>query len=673
MPTQDVKAKIPSAFEDRDEKKNNPFSYSKEETDYRGFVLDRLIRARNQREEDHIEFDDASYLAWHVSNAKASNSYNPPRKNREDTRIVTGTTQEKENTVLSSLLNFNFEGNIQAFDKHDNEIYELGENVEELVKKSRKMEKYDQKRLLYYKELLDQGTCFIEEVKKDQIIVEKEMVDKNWAMGGVKVGKIKWEKKIKKLYASCETNLLSGTSVFLGNIKEFFLHKQPYAFIQDVIHYDEAKMLYGDWDRWKYVPKKTTRVDSVTSDNVEYRDFSLLSIDENYVEVIKYQDPINNEFMIFLNGVMMLPIGFPLTAISPSGRLTFAKGDAEPISKFFAYSKSLPAKTKVDQEMLDEILKMVLLKMKKSLWPPMANNTGRNLTRKIFLPAEITNGINPEKIQEIGTNTGPTAAEFNTFQLMRQLVNEKSLDPVFSGDQQGQPTTATETIQRKQQQMLKLGQTVVGVVNLEIQLIELRIHNILANWTKPVDQRVDEVRNALSEVYRTFMIDTTFEDTGKKGTRIISFNPEATEQYSTPDGEADLRRKEDEIKKKTGKDVRFTFMSGEAIRNFGATFYVDVTPTEKASSELDRTLFKQDWADAMTLFGPQSVNQEYGKLRFATLAKEDPDKFFNQAQQPQQPPEQGGALGELGGKIGQQLQQGMGKQQQPSLNTLMSG
>lgn len=634
MPYQDVKADIPTSF--KAESDQPQLVYEPEEKEYLGFLIHRLQIARDQREEDLIEFDDKPYLQQHVENAKAANSYNPPRKNREDVRIVTGTTQEKENSLLSALLNFNLEASIIPFDKNENALHELGEVIEDLVKKSRQVEQYESKRRLIYKEFLDQGTCFVEEVFCEEIFRDKKLKDKDFAFGGVKVKGIKWEEKLRKEYGYCETNLLSGTSVYLGNIREFFLNKQPYAFIRYEIPYDKAKMLYGDWDRWEYVPKKVSYILGDSQERVEFRDFSIQSIAQDMVEVIKYQDPVNNEFMLTLNGIMMLPVGFPLTAISPSGSFTFAKGDSEPISKFFAYSKSTPAKTKVDQESLDETLKMLLLKMKKSFLPPLANNTGRNLTRKILMPGEITDGINPNQLQEIGNNTGPTPSEFNMFSLMKKLIDEKSLDPVFTGDE-SQKQTATEAVQRKQQQMMKLGNTIIGIVELEKELVRLRVANFLANETNPIDQRYDRVRNQLVDVYRSYNIETNFKDTGRSGTHVVSFDPRAAQELSNRKGAKQIQQMEKKIKEKTGKDIRFTFLDPGAVKNLEGTFQFDVTPTEKTSSDLDRVLFTQNLAQAATLFGIQNINLEYAKERWAIKAKEDPDRFFKKGEQVQSP------------------------------------
>ena len=148
--------------------------YSEREIAYRDYLIKRLTTAKNQRDTEHTEFDDMDFYTWYEENKKAANAYIPPKKNKSDTRIVTGTTQEKGITLLSALLNYNLEPNIEPFDRQDMPIRELGENMEDMVKKSRIMEDYDDKRVLIYKDLLDQGTCFVEEQWTEKIGVEKD-------------------------------------------------------------------------------------------------------------------------------------------------------------------------------------------------------------------------------------------------------------------------------------------------------------------------------------------------------------------------------------------------------------------------------------------------------------------------------------------------------------------
>lgn len=264
-----------------------------------------MTQAQLARNSLHRELNDMDYQTYYDSNLRAANSYIAPKKNPEDTRVVTGTTEEKENTLIAAILNYNLEPNILAFDKEMMEVDELGRNFEDLVRKSRQIENYDEKRVLIYKELLDQGTCFVEEQWVEEDKISKKLENVNWS-NNVEVKKIKWTTSDNHVVSGCQTRLIRGDKVFLGNIKEFQMSKQPYAFTVDVMSYAEAEAIYKNWDRWEYVPRKIVRVQP--TDASTYKDWTLETVQENFVEVIKFQDKWANEFMIMLNGVMMLPV-----------------------------------------------------------------------------------------------------------------------------------------------------------------------------------------------------------------------------------------------------------------------------------------------------------------------------------------------------------------------------
>src|SRR3990167_2410243 len=477
------------------EKRNAKLLYLKQEEAANLSFLrnDRLFFAQNIRDSKHQEFDDQTYLEWYDSNKKAAYSFIPKKQNKEDTRIVTGTTEEKEISLLSMLLNFNFNPNVQAFSENDDIIRDLGETMEDLIKKSYIIEKpvsYDVKRIVIYKELLDQGDCFVEEIWKEQIRVSKEISKKISFVDDVKIDDIKWEKQLKKSLGQCEANLISGEKVFLGNIKEFYIQRQPYIFTVETRPYSEVEKEYKNWERWQYVPMQIVSSEfakSFASTNTQLTyidDWSLYTTNENYVEIIKYQDKWSNEFQILLNGIPMLPAGFPLTAISPSGEYTISKGSLNPISKFFAYSKSIPAKTKVMQAVKDEFFKLMILKTQQSFKPPLANNSQKILSRDIFMPGHIENNLNPNDIAQIGDNRGVTQSEFNMFALINEIINEASLSRTFEGNPEQGSRTATEIESLRKNSMQKIGYPISGVMSLENQVAEKRLYNLLENWTK---------------------------------------------------------------------------------------------------------------------------------------------------------------------------------------------
>jgi hypothetical protein len=603
---------MPTQQEEKQEVKEVP--YTDEEKTYRNGLIKKLMWAQEERDRSYDEFDGMTYLQWYEANEKDDQSYIPPKKNNEDTRIVTGYTHEKDNTLLSTLLNYNLEPDIKAFDENGLEINELGEIEEDMVRKSRLIEKYNEKRPLVYRELLAQGTCFVEEVWVEQFRPEKDL-NPNWQQDGVLFKDLKWKTRLKKVYEGAEVNLIQGKKVYLGNMRQFFIGKQPYAFILDIMPYAEAKAIYGNWERWEFVPRKPQKFVALP-DTQTFQNDTLTKVEQDFVEVIKFQDKWANDFMILLNGVMMLPIEFPLTAISPSGEYTIAKGDLEPRPNF-AISKSIPVKTKVDQAVLDEFLKLMILKTKASFKPPMANNTKRVLSQNIFIPGTITNDIPKDSMYPLVESDGVTPGEFSMYQLIKEQLDSKSVNPEFAGEEQSGQQTATEILENKKQQMLKLGLSIDGVVNLETQMAWLRLHTINCHWTKPIDKEIDQTRQNLVDVYRTVTVDSEFD--GQKGQRIIEFTKD-TNRKST-----DIHKEEEE----SPKPIRKVYLHPELLRSLKAKWFIQIVPTEKNSDTLARIFFIQNLREAIEIFGIESINLDHAKTRYATIIGEDYSKFFN--------------------------------------------
>jgi hypothetical protein len=634
--------------EDSDESLFIEVDYTDDEYEYRSERIALLTQAQIDYNNQWDELNGMTTQEYYDSNLRAANSFIAPKKNTEDTRIVTGTTEEKGVSLLSAILNYNLEPNIQAYDKLDFLADEVGSTMEDLIRKSRHIENYDDRRRLIYKELLDQGTCFVEETWVEPTHIEKKLKSVDWKTMDPR--KITWTELVIDDEPRCETRLLRGDKVFLGNLREFEIDKQPFIFTVDIIPYEVAK--------WKYVPKNVVRTPN--TENSTYRHWTLTNVEKGFVEVIKYQNKLKNDFMISLSGVDMLPAKFPLSAVSPSGGFTISKGDIYAISQFFALSKSIPAKTKVDQEVLDEMLKLIVLKTRKSFKPPIANNTGRILSRKVMEAGQITNQIDPTKIQTIGDANGVNQAEFSAFQFIKNIVDQKSVSPAFTGDIAPGRQTATEILELKKQQMMKLGLAIYGIISLERQLAEKRLYNILEHWTQVQDKKLNEITGKIEDVYKMITVDTTLEST-QKGKRIIQFTPNVG-QYS-PDQVAE---EEKMLSEQMRVPVRKTYIHPD-ISKVKYFWHITINPTENDSSDMDRILFKQDVQDAMTLFGPQALNFPYLMKRFAVLSKQDPEKFFvpGATAQPTQAALGGGDQGGLGA----QLNRGIGTSASPQIST----
>ena len=654
MKKKENQAQISEDNDNRDIKLPN---YTTDEQKYRGFIIDRLTSAKESREQTHTEYDDLTYTENYRTNKKAGISYNPPKNNKNDPRIVTGTTMEKENIILNTILNLNLEPDIEAFSKDDLPVQQLSEAVEAMVKKSRILEDYDGlKRELFYKELFDQGTAFAEELFVEPKHIQKELKDKNWFEKDV--DKIEWTEVLKTGLGQCEINLIKGTKVFLGNINESLVSKQPYLYTVEYKPYYDAEKLYGKMKRWENVPTQVNQLDSKTEDDTEFANWRLYDTNEEMVEIIKYQDKWSNEYMLVINGVMMLPCGFPLSEMTGDGKYSLTKGDVERIP-FFAYAKSIPAKTKVAQAVLDEFLRLMILKTQQSYKPPYANASNRILNSDIFNAGTITPNVAPDQLKPLVTHQGVSTGEVNAYQMLQAVLDDMTVSKQFEGTED-KKQTATESMNNMRQSLTKIGLYVLGVINWEREMCKRRIVNILKHWTEPIDKKITGVKGKVESMYRTISAPASFQ--GKQGIRMVKFTED-----NTPNTPQSIMAEEDSYEGLTGKPVKITYLRADMIKNLNNEWYIEITPTEKETSEVRKAMFKQDIADTVALFGIESTNLEGLKPRWSQILKEEKDVLFTEGQQSISPMQQGQA------GAGQRPQVPSVKTpQKPSINTLQN-
>src|SRR3990167_146992 len=243
--------------------------------------------------------------------------------------------------------------------------------MEDVIDKTDELDGDDEKKLLRHFELLKQGTVFVEESWDDKSKKKKKLKSK---FTGSITG-TSWDTRLEKAFARPTRTIIPGPNVYLGDITIYDASDQPFIFTVDVKPYEEAKMMFGTWERWKYVPKTLQQFDQSSNTGVLDPNWRLLGLKENQVEIVRYQDKWANEFALVLNGVLMTPVGLPL----PFGfdEYTIAQQNLEPIHAKFAYGKSLVARTKNKAALLDEMLRLGVLKTQKSFVPPYLNMSGR--------------------------------------------------------------------------------------------------------------------------------------------------------------------------------------------------------------------------------------------------------------------------------------------------------
>ncbi len=592
-------------------------SFTPDELAERSFDLYRLFQISQVRESALPQFDGMGYSRYNETNEMADMSFLPPKKNKGDSRITTGITHEKDSSLVAFFLNMNFEGNVKVFYK-DKEMYELGTALTKMVRKSREQEFYDDKRPLNYKNYVVQGTSFACEEYSEIWVPDKELVTDP---DPTALDKVKWiDKGLKKIYCGCVTNLVDGKKVFLENIREPDIQKQPGVYTVEYVPREIMKGIWGKTERWQYVPyminPSATNIGTLSQASI-YSDWVYGEIDFQKCEVIKVYRPFEQRYQIYINGIPMLKVRYPLKAISPSGLIPIAKGDLD-IMNLFAYSKSEPAKTKIDQAVFDEVLQNMIIKSRQSAFVPRVNNTDRILTPDMFLGGKMISNIETELVKPLIDNPGITAADFSFYQLFKTQIDSKTISSMLEGniDKNTGSMSLGQYMDMQKKQMLKLGGKIDGIINWEKQMLRLRVMNLLAHGA-PIDDETGD--------YKDISLMDSMAD-GSKGLNLIKF---ANPNTKTP---VDVFNEQNQYEQENGQPVEITYLNPELMKEIlnDRNYYLcyEVIPVDKNNDKLTQMMFVSMITQAAQLFGMESLQVDGLKKQYAAVMGKPYDDLF---------------------------------------------
>lgn len=621
------------------------------EQSYRMFKRRRLIAARDMRDAPRPEFDDMPFLTYYDILKKADDQYVPPRRNAQDTSINLGTIRDKDTSLVEYAMSHDFEPVAQAYDVDDEMLEELAETNEDMVRKSLMIEDWRSKSKLVYRSMVAFGTALVEDAYVQRWIIEKTVKANVGPNGGMAT---EWEERMKLQYDGAQAKLWDLRKCYFGDITKFFMNGpqgQPYFFTVEYVTFDIAKQIFGGWSRFKHVPNTVVQTEEMANANGFQSGWTLRPTTINVVEIIRYYDPIANEFGLSLNGVEMLPLmvtktttngiekemisGYPLTETSPSGAIPFAKYDLEPMHDF-SYSKSQPAKMRVSADVENMMVKLFVQMFKQKVKPTMGNKSGHQFGPEITDPATVINDVRDGDLFPILPNyTGAVPADFSFFEIMKKELDKNSITRSFQGDgASATDETATKNLNdQKQQATLKVAAMFDGIISGNVQLYWLRTFTIQKNWTKAIDQRIDPEKKTLEKMYRTVTIPSEVEG-GQKATKRIVFTTKtpklkAGSKHASVDDSFDVMQQEQDHKKDRGSgEVRITYLHPEIYAQMKVTWFFTSVPVPNSTDPLSYMVFAKQIQDAQLMFGPDALNVKRLKHRFARLTGNDFDTFF---------------------------------------------
>lgn len=613
--------------------------YSEEDRAYLSYLQGRLESAKNQKEQPYPEFNGKTYYQYYEDNEKIANTHHlDPKKNPDDVVVSAGTIEQKLDSLLSHINNLNLSPEVHAFDNDNNKIASLGIALEDVIHQTELQDGGDgagdeEKKLLRQRELLKQGTVFVQEEWMRKFETRKKL--KADFDGKFKQDAEFYSKKLEMVFEGPSRTLLYGPNVFLGDITKFYQDEQPYMFVLIRTGFENARARYGKFDNFEKfvkagkIPASTAGEPKTIFDNK----WRLSDVQDGQVEIILYQDKPNDEFQIIINGVLMLPIGFPLSAVSAGGTYNIAKQVYRVLNDKFAYGGSFVASGSIKElsALVDEMLKLFVLKTRKSITPAYVNTSGRVIDRKVLSPGRISMGVDAGALTPIAGNEvqGVTAGESSFLTKMQDMIDKSTVSDQFTGQQGPSGTTATEVTLMQQQAQLTLGLTVAACMFLEKKLAWLRLYNILANWFEPNGSRVVEIEGARQLI-------STYRKTTRTNANIPGEGPGERsvilQDGDLPDPEV-IRKLEHYEEDKSGHPIRKIFIDPKALCEAKINWYIVINSKQRESSPLFKAMFREMLNDMVGMMNMGSVpNKEGLEEEFAQVWGKQRNKLFQSAQ-----------------------------------------
>lgn len=566
-----------------------------------------LVAAANLREYPYLQFDNMSYSRQYFENEKVGLNYIRPKRNKAETPFTSGITANKIRTIGSMVNSYNFEPVFTA--KYQGKILdELSTIFTEWVRDSRTKEKYDEKMRTQNRSLLEQGTAYTIEHFVNNTFYEKPILSPYVDMA--KLDEVKYAKGTKKVYGMPQCDHLRGTKVFLGNMKQSDIDKQNIVYTVEFAQHQDLKSAFGCLENFQYVKEgkgAPSMLQNLYIQNPYHLDNVEAMVKEN--EVVTVIDPINNRFQIYISTIPMFPEDFPLTVVSPSGKINIAKGDLNP-SEDFAISRGIPFDTKIDQQMYDLTWKIIFIKMKQSAYVPSVNNTGKYLSSGIYEPGMMSEGFEADRIQSLIKDPGIKPADFSWAEMIQKSIDDKSLRSILEG-QVTNASTLGEYLDRSKKALVTIGYIFDAICNWEEQKSLLRLYNLIAYG---VSKKADD-----DSQYQELFIGSNEDQYNVQFVDNLPSTEQEIKQFEAEMFKKDLAAKDD------GYGVKHATISIKNLRKLvndpDFIIEVDVVPVDKNNDTIAQIKFINKLTTAQSLFGPQDLATDRLKKQYA--------RFFN--------------------------------------------
>ena len=554
---------------------------------------------------------------WRDSEQRWSSVIPEVRQKPWQSKVVKPITRNKCIGIIANLMAQFIQPDITA-ERKGKISEEVADAIGDLVEHSQHLDRYELKQLLGFVNAVSFGTSYIQE---DYIVSERKIKEiESW---DPITNEAKFEEKDVLDFEGFTTSIVSPFEVYLGNIFEFDMQKQPWMFRRVVMPYATAQQRFANFNNWKFVvPGNGDPSDVSTEEEAFYQAFFQRDIEGDEVEILYYQSRFDDEVAILANGVLLSKVGDPIPYAHKKYNLT--KVIFEPVSTRFAYGKSLPDKIQGEQDVVDTLYRMIIDKTFLSIFPPLLAKGNELITNDIIVPGKITPVDTEDDVRVPSGIGGGVGNEINVLTMIERSMDMSTIDPQHLGTPASGERSATQVIEAKQgaQKMLSLFGFMIAFSTEE--WLDLRIQNILQFWGNHERDVMDDGKRVT--VRNIFQMKEKDLQDGTIGIREIEFGkPEFA-----PTSE-ELFKEEFRMKEK-GKNIEKIYLNPTAIRNYKFLVNVKANPSQRISPELKKALGLEFFD---RFFNNELVSKEKLTRDTIKVMDKNPEDFMKSEQEKQ--------------------------------------
>ncbi len=434
-------------------------------------------------------------------------------------------------------------------------------------------------------------------------------------------GEIEFEEQEVETDNQCVNFIISLMNLFIKDIQIFDIQKQPSLCWVERTEPKEFEREFGKYPDADKIKETVQLTDKNVSDTFFKEHWQNRQDKDEPVEVVRYYNKGEDEFIIIANGVLLHQS--PLILGKKKKWYPFAKTVLEPFGTDFFYGNSLPNTLMGEQDVINSLYNMALDKTYKSMAPALlignANkddfdleDQNTTIDTKIYVQ-DIT------QVKEMPIK-GIDQSDFKMIEMVSRGLDLSSVDQNQQGIA-GRGVTAREVVIANENAKKLKGILYMFLNSLWIQKMKLRVMNILTYSTQP------NVEKAIGEKgmnYQTFMIDNTELSDGSKGTLGIQMVGSPEKLPAQPE----LDMQEETMKLRSGEKYELIAITNDYLDDW--IYDIKIVSDSLYQKESGLTQMKmEEKLRVLASYFPQILMQNLEKLFKDTIIayEDDPDDY----------------------------------------------